>query len=114
MNRTRKIQILSALAAAILTTTAQADELLPQAHYTEQLARCVAEIRSELSIPADERLQHRVTDISKENIWYTFAIETSDGDTIATSSCRAWRFEDRASVAVQAPAASATQLAENR
>jgi len=101
-------------AIAVMSTPALADDLLPSAHYQDELDRCIAEIRDELNIDDSQRLQHRVTRIDKKNVWYEFVIETADTREIATSTCRAWRFDDRTVATVAPRAAAETQLAENR
>jgi len=113
--------MLTTLATVLLSFSAAASELLPQQHYADQLQRCVAAIRAELVVDGDTPLQHRVTDISKENIWYEFAIATVlDGETngqeqvIAETQCRAWRFNEQTMAAVEINPANTAILASLR
>ncbi len=93
---------------------ALADELLPRVHYEDQLQRCIAAIRSELSVGQDQHLQHHVSEIDKGSSWYSFKIETVVGETIATTKCQSSRFEDRTIAHVELEAEMPHQLSSSR
>jgi hypothetical protein len=100
----RIITTLAAIAGMIMiTTTAQADWLSP-AFYGDELDRCAAELRTELSMAGVTRLRHTVTDIDKVGVWYVFDIQTEmadDADTVigqVKTRCRAHRWNERTSV----------------
>ncbi len=112
MNRKAIIAILT---TAVLAGPALADAPLPQQHYADELQRCIATIRAELPVDDQTALQHRVTRVSKENIWYEFSISTlldeSAANPLAETECRAWRFADQ-TVAIVEPAPSGASLAQ--
>ena len=88
INRNYIVTILSTSAALLLSLPASASELLPQQHYADELQRCAAAICAELLVDSDIRLQHQVTNISKGNIWYEFAIESSPAGATQLASLR--------------------------
>lgn len=109
LNIIRNITLALGLAAAL---PLQADELLPQQHYADELNRCVAAIRDELGVTDTTPLQHRVTEIGKHSASYAFHIETAtvaeDGSPatdVAETDCSAGRFDDsiRAEISASIP-----------
>ena len=109
LNTLRTFTLALALTAAL---PLQADELLPQQHYADELNRCVAAIRDELGVTDTTPLQHRVTEVGKHSASYAFRIETAtvgeDGNPasdIAATDCSAGRFDDsiRAEVSASVP-----------
>jgi len=116
-NRKPAITLLSLVFAAVLSAPARADELLPQQHYADELQRCIAAIRAELSLDSDAALQHRVTRVAKENIWYAFDIATVQSESqqraeqiLAESECRAWRFDEKTVATVKKPESGPAQF----
>ena len=116
-NRKPAITLLSLVFATVLSAPARADELLPQQHYADELQRCIAAIRAELSIDSGAALQHRVTRVAKENIWYAFDIATVQGEPqqqaeriLAKSECRAWRFDEKTVATVKKPESGLAQF----
>ncbi len=106
------LTLMSVLFAAALSAPALAGEPLPPQHYADELQRCIAAIRAELMVDDNAQLQHRVTRVTKENIWYAFEIETVQSQPkehseqlLSASECRAWRFGDQ-TVATVTPSAS--------
>ena len=97
----------TALIAAALNQTANADELLPPGIYGNELDRCISEIRSALGTTTASAIRHDITGIEKQGAWYSFDITTAriiDADTtedIATTECRAHRFNDRTKAQIQ-------------
>ena len=87
---------LTALAA--FSGTAGATDMTTQAHFGDELERCVAGVRAQLEVPADARLRHLVTEVRRRGAWYEFTLETAlvsnDGETrsLTSGSCRANRF----------------------
>ena len=117
LNRKPVTTLLSLMFAAVLSAPASAGELLPQQHYADELQRCIAAIRAELSVDSDAALEHRVTRVAKENIWYVFDIATVQGESqqaaeqvLAESECHAWRFDDRTVATVTKPESGAEQF----
>lgn len=111
MNSKRTIRNALFAATIVACAPALAEELLPQVHYAAELDRCVATIREQLAINPEARLQHRVTGVDKQNIWYEFTIETAGNEPLAVTTCRAWRFDDRTVANITPQTAGATQLA---
>jgi hypothetical protein len=104
--KTAVIGILISASAA-----ANATELLAPKHYGAELDRCITQIRTEMNVAADTRLEHRVTEIRKDGSWYRFAIETDGSGVTATSACQANRFSAETRLDMQRGTSEATRLA---
>ena len=94
-----------------LAPLANADELLSRNHYGNELDRCVAQIRSDIAAGPETRLEHKVTDVSKDGAWYNFTIVTVGNNGPVTTACRANRFNDDTRVVVESARNDATRLA---
>jgi hypothetical protein len=94
MNR---LTILAAvfMSAAAVSATAQPTEAI----YGNELERCVAAVRADISEDSTRQIRHFVTEVEKKGAWYEFAIRSElydevDGALVkeVSSRCRAHRW----------------------
>lgn len=83
------------MGAAAVSATAQPT----QAIYGDELERCVAAVRADISNDSTRQIRHFVTDVEKKGAWYEFAIRSElydevDGAVVkeVSSRCRAHRW----------------------
>lgn len=95
MNMITKLTALTTLAAAGSSLAAVPN----QAVYADELARCVSELRPDISDNDTRQLRHYVTDVDTRGAWYEFAIRSEvfnevEGPVIreARTTCRAHRW----------------------